>query len=151
MLTYEGVGYTEKFARNFDAVVARIRGQEAIEIVDGPDDVCRAWIEAPEAGEPHCALHRIGKRDRLALEAVGRLLGQELAAGWALVLTPDLLEELRARFRDGTLRQACAHCEWFDTCTAAAGAGFGNSLLALRRLPLAPDGPVGPPVRQRIG
>ena len=51
MLTFAGDGYTPEFVANFAAIVARIGAGEAVELVDGPDDVC-APLDGPD--DIHC-------------------------------------------------------------------------------------------------
>lgn len=126
MLTYLGRGYSPAFTANYDRVIGRLAAGEGIELVSGPDDVCAPLLCDPEA---HCRLGRIRDRDGAAALAVGTLLGRVLAPGDRLDLSPALLERLRAAFRDGTLRAACAGCEWSELCTDVAAAGFAGTRL----------------------
>lgn len=125
VLTYVGKGYTPDFVTNYDAVVARL-DREDVEIVAGPDDVCRPLLA--DAGA-HCRLDRVAARDRHALAAVSRLLDREIRIGVRLYLDPATLARLRAGFRADTIRQACRGCEWADLCTAVARTKFQGARL----------------------
>lgn len=132
MITYEGIGYTEKFARNFDAVVDRINQGETIEIIEGPDDVCQALIDDVDCKDCHCHLRRILRRDQFALDALGMYLSEDLRPGAQLTLSADRLGRIRAGFKDRTIRKACAKCEWEAKCSEAAAMDFPRSRLDLR-------------------
>lgn len=132
MITYEGIGYTEKFARNFDALVERICRGETIEITEGPDDVCQALIDDVDCVDHHCHLRRISIRDQLALGSLGKHLAEDLRPGARLTLSIDSLQKIRTGFKDRTIRQACAKCEWEGKCTEAAAMDFQNSRLHLQ-------------------
>ncbi len=116
------------FVANDDAVVARL-DREEIEIVAGPNDICRPLLA--DAAAP-CRLDRVTGRGRHALAAVSRLLGREVRAGASLRLDPTTLSRLRSGFRNGRLRRACP---WTDFCTAIARARFRGA-----RLDPAPQG-----------
>ena len=124
MLTFAGEGYTPEFVANFAAVVARIGAGEAVDLVDGSDDVC-APLEA--TGDTHCANASIGRRDRIALLALAE--GGLPVAQRPLTLNAAHIAALRAQFAAGTIRAACRGCEWTDLCTSIAAAGFVDSAL----------------------
>jgi len=124
MLTFAGKGYTPEFVANFAAIVQRIGAGEAIELIDGSDDVC-APLEA--SGDTHCANASVGRRDRTALLALAE-------AGLPVAIRPfaidaQRLAELRRAFAAGTVRAAYRGCEWSDLCTSIAADGFAASLL----------------------
>lgn len=125
VLTYSGKGYSPAFTENFDRIAARLAGGEAVSLVQGPDDVCAGWADAPEA---HCRNASITVRDEAAIQALQPLLGP-LKPGAALLLSPALVTALRSAFQAGAIRRACHGCEWADFCTAIADSGFGEARL----------------------
>ncbi len=133
LLTYVGKGYTPAFTANFDRIAARLSAGEAAELVAGPDAICAPLCAAGTAveanDEPHCRRASAARRDALALEAVRALLGQPLALGSRLTLTPSLQTRLRAAFADGRLRAACSGCEWHALCSAVAAEGYRGAKL----------------------
>lgn len=138
-LTYGGAGYTPEFTCNMDAVVARMgSGECEIELVAGPDDICAPMMQCREHPEFHCLEGRIDGRDAAALEGVNSVLASmagenglpgSLAVGGRLILTPRLVERLRAEFARGTIRAACHHCEWHPRCTERAAGGYQGARL----------------------
>ncbi len=117
LVTYAGKGYTPAFTENFDLIVERLRGGEAIAIVEGPDDICQPWLGEPDA---HCRRDSVALRDEKAAQDLGTLLGADIHTVSAL---PDLAT-LRAAFAKSVTRQACAGCEWFDLCSDIAAGGY---------------------------
>jgi len=133
LLTFVGEGYTPEFVANFDAIVRRIGAGEAIELIDGRDDVC-APLDA--TGDDHCASASVSRRDRAALLALAE-------SGLALDARPLRLERervaaLRDAFAAGTIRAACRGCSWADLCTSVAAGGYRGSPLGA-----APQGTTG--------
>ena len=63
LLTYVGKGYSAAFVANYDAIARRLSRGEHIEIVDGPDDICRPLLGEPE---PHCWRDSVIVRDEQA-------------------------------------------------------------------------------------
>ncbi|WP_260740069.1 DUF1284 domain-containing protein [Tunturiibacter lichenicola] len=127
MLTFVGKGYSPAFVANFEQVVRRIaQADEDVQIVQGPDDLCLPYLS--DAG-CHCHNTSVLKRDRLAAEAISRLLQRPLHAGVSLQISRSLVPTLRAAFADGTIRQACAGCQWKPTCDGVVQSGFAESCL----------------------
>jgi hypothetical protein len=127
MLTFIGKGYTPAFVANLEQVVRRLStGTETIEIVAGPDAIC-----APLLCEADCHCHRASvlERDRLATQAISALLARPLDPGAHLILTHADLDQLRAAFAAGIIREACTGCQWKPLCDNIAAAGFTNTLL----------------------
>jgi hypothetical protein len=146
LLTFVGEGYTPSFTRNYRRIAERLSGGEPIEIVEGPDDICRPMLGLPDA---HCRNESIHERDRHALGAIADLLGFPLGAGSVLVLDGDRLAGLRAAFAAGTIRTACDECEWSSLCTRIAREAFEGTLIQACR-PEATAGTVpGKPYRPR--
>jgi hypothetical protein len=120
MLTFAGEGYTPEFVDNFSRIVARIGAGEAVELIDGPDDVC-----APLAatGDAHCDEFSVSRRDREALRALAGA-DHPLSAARPLILDRAAIAELRAQFAAGTIRAACSGCSWFTLCSEIAAASY---------------------------
>ena len=125
MLTFAGEGYTPDFVANFAAIVARIGAGEAVELVDGPDDVC-----APLAvtADTHCDEPSVRRRDRDALRALA-VAEPPLSVERPLLLDAAAIAVLRAQFAAGTIRPACAGCEWYALCSEIAAAGYAAASL----------------------
>ncbi|PYE46037.1 hypothetical protein DFI02_101176 [Rhizobium sp. PP-F2F-G20b] len=121
MLTYIGKGYSPAFVRNYDAIAARIGAGEALDVVDGPDDICRPLLETPS---PHCFNDSVIARDRRAAADVAALLGCDIHAGVRLVIDAAEIALLRTHFAAGSIRAACAGCEWSGLCDRIATDGF---------------------------
>ncbi|AMD61669.1 DUF1284 domain-containing protein [Agrobacterium pusense] len=124
MLTYVGKGYTSGFVENYDRVADRLNaGEEDIELVDGPDDICEGLLCESHA---HCFNEGVVKRDETARVSVSVLLGETLAAGQRLQATPDFLAKMRLAFAAGDIRQACRGCQWNRLCDRIAASGFAG-------------------------
>jgi uncharacterized protein len=121
MLTYVGQGYSPAFTANFDAVVARLRAGEVVQLHEGPDDICQPLL-GTEA--PHCLGAGACERDALAAQDVARLLGRPVQPGDTIALDAAQLDALRAAFRSGEARSACTDCQWSALCTTVAEDGF---------------------------
>ncbi|MBN8932427.1 MAG: DUF1284 domain-containing protein [Rhizobium pusense] len=124
MLTYVGKGYTSGFVENYDRVADRLNaGEEDIELVDGPDDICEGLLCESHA---HCFNEGVVKRNETARVSVSVLLGETLAAGQRLQATPDFLAKMRLAFAAGDIRQACRGCQWNRLCDRIAASGFAG-------------------------
>jgi uncharacterized protein len=129
MLTFTGKGYTPAFVANFEQVTSRIAaGNEAIQIVDGPDDICQPLLAESTC---HCHNSSVVLRDRLAAEAISDLLHQPIRTGTNLLPHQNLLPALREAFVTGTIRQACTGCQWKPTCDAIAEDSFTKTRLRM--------------------
>ncbi len=124
MLTYVGKGYTSGFVENYDRVAARLNtGEEDIELVDGPDDICVGLLCESHA---HCFNEGVVQRDEVARLSVSTLLGETLEPGKRLRATPDFLTKMRLAFAAGDIRQACRGCQWIRLCDRIAASGFAG-------------------------
>lgn len=121
MLTFRGEGYSPRFVENFHAIIARLNAGATVVITTGPDDIC-APLCAAEGADCHCYAARNQVRDEQALADLAALLGHPLQPGGVLHLTPDTTHALRTAFADGSIRTACAGCEWYDLCSDVIGA-----------------------------
>jgi uncharacterized protein len=127
MLTFAGKGYTPEFVRHFESVVSRIAtGQEPIEIVEGPDEICSSLLAQADC---HCHNASVKLRDQQAAEAIGNLLQLPIRAGEQFIPDSNLIQNLRSAFAQGTIRQACSGCQWKSLCDGIAQAGFAESRL----------------------
>lgn len=127
MLTYAGKGYSPAFIANMTAIMGRIAGGEPIEIVAGPDDICAPLLAEPD---PHCHRESVAERDRLAAQALGAVMAAETPAERPVSsLDRSQLELLRATFRRGGFRVACAGCQWQELCRDIARNDFEETIL----------------------
>lgn len=147
LLTYVGKGYSAAFTANLDRVAARLAAGEMLELVRGPDDICAPLLPAacmpsaagrpaPAGPGPHCLGASVEARDAQALQALQQHLPQRPSPGSRLVLDVATLQELRALFAAGSIRQACAGCEWQDLCTSVAASGYVGVRLPSATAPL---------------
>jgi hypothetical protein len=121
MLTFAGKGYTPAFVEAYKAIINRLNDGEAIKLVDGPDDICVPMLNDPTC---HCHNESVRERDRLAARDIGLLLfGKPLSVG-PLRLSDEDIAKLRSAFQDGSIRQACTGCEWYELCTGIAQTDF---------------------------
>ncbi|OAM73928.1 DUF1284 domain-containing protein [Devosia elaeis] len=119
LTTYMGKGYTPAFTANYDRIVARVVAGEPVELVEGPDDICRPLLAE---AEPHCHNASVVERDRLAWDSVQPLLDHDRIG--PLTLNAAAIAKLRTVFRTGAIRAACTGCEWSELCDAVAESGF---------------------------
>lgn len=121
ILTYLGKGYTARFVETYTNVVTRLNAGEPIELVRGPDDICRPMLSEEDC---HCRNDSVAMRDDLALGQIGAVLDTDLKPGDTLALTREQVLVLRSSFANGSIRTACAGCDWQDLCTTIAESGF---------------------------
>lgn len=127
MLTHAGEGYSPEFNANFDRIAGFIAaGNQTIEVVFGPDDVCAPILADADC---HCRNASVLERDRLAAEALSELLHQPLNGGAKLEITGDMLDGMREAFARGTIRKACQGCQWSRFCNAVAKDNFAGTRL----------------------
>ncbi|MCS0495388.1 DUF1284 domain-containing protein [Ancylobacter sp. MQZ15Z-1] len=120
LLTYVGKGYTPAFVAHYERVVARLNAGEEAVLVEGPDEICAPMLE----GGHHCLKPRIAARDGEAIEALRSVLGAELRPGARVPLGREQVSAMRIAFAAGTIRGACARCQWSELCTGVAAEGF---------------------------
>ena len=123
VLTFIGKGYNAAFVANYMALARRLSEGEAIEIVSGPDDICRPLLSGDKA---HCRLESVVRRDDLATAAVARLLGRSVRAGDRIRPGRTLIRRFREAFAEGSLRTACHGCRWSELCSVVAASGFAE-------------------------
>jgi uncharacterized protein len=127
LLTYAGEGYSAAFTAGFDSIAARIGAGEDIRLVTGPDDICAPLLDSAEA---HCRLDSVAERDSRAADALSNLLARPIRPGERLTLDTLALKQMRQAFLAGSIREACAGCEWAASCTAIAAEGYRRTRLA---------------------
>jgi hypothetical protein len=130
VLTYRGYGYTPAFVANMSRVVAAIKAGAAVELTEGPDDICNGFTAACRDISDHdCSLASTMDMDRAAIASVRKVLPELKEECSAIVLTAERIEALRAAFAGGEIRQACKDCSWSDFCTAIAAEDFSGTKL----------------------
>lgn len=125
-LTFTGRGYSRAFERDFKEVIERIRQDETIEIVSGPDEIC---VSVKECAGSHCYEDRIAERDRLALLDISVSLGITLDVG-SVIKPRDLFHErFRHAYKEREVRSACFDCQWTDVCDTVVRNKFAKAQL----------------------
>lgn len=117
-LTYVGKGYNAPFVANYDAIAAALVNGEPVRLVAGPDDICAPLCDRGD--RPHCLGWRATRRDTQAARDLVPLIGVALSAGTRFRLDGRRLVRLREAFAAGTIRAACAGCQWHALCSAVA-------------------------------
>ncbi|MDQ0455115.1 DUF1284 domain-containing protein [Rhizobium paknamense] len=126
MLTFVGEGYSPAFIANYRRIAERLTGGEEIEMVEGPDDLCRPLCDSAEA---HCFRESVCERDAAAALAVSALLGRSVEAGVRFLPDAATITRLRQAFVAGSIRAACRECEWAYLCDDIAGKGYRGALV----------------------
>lgn len=111
---FRGQGYDAGFLEKL-AEVRRRALFEKVEVVDGPDEVCRAcpYLKEEQCTLPESSEAEIREMDRKALDILGLSLGSRLT--WP--------EETQAALQAGFARWArhfCEACSWRPVCEPAA-------------------------------
>ncbi|WP_422038716.1 DUF1284 domain-containing protein [Roseibium sp.] len=132
MLTFLGKGYTAPFVRNYTHIVDRLNSGEELEIVDGPDDICRPMLAE---ADHHCHQESIRDRDDIASRRIHELLELDIEPGQKFSLTHAQIEALRDAYADGMFRTACAGCEWQTMCSSIAAKNYRGCRLEPGRKP----------------
>lgn len=127
MLTFAGKGYSPEFVANFERIARLIAaGDQTVEIVFGPDDICAPILADSNC---HCGNSSVSERDRLAAEALTDLLKQPVRENTRLQLDHGTLDRMREAFAAGTIRKACQGCHWSPFCDAIARNRFTETRL----------------------
>lgn len=128
LLTYKGLGYTDRFVENMTAIAARIDAGAKVILHPGPDDICAALTPEDRAACNHdCAKPDTLTLDRLAEDATRAVLGHGLDA--VFQLTAEKVTRLRAAFAAGDTRAACEGCRWKTVCDGIVGEGFQGAVM----------------------
>jgi len=109
---FRGLGYSSEFTANMALIAKSLsdKPRQFVELVDGPDDICRLCPHLMATGE--CALEEqvlVKERDGIVLKMLGvwpgeRLSYHELAARLAAVADSSLP------------KKACIGCRWQNFC-----------------------------------
>ncbi len=127
MLTFTNEGYTPAFVRNFEEIARRISaGQEIIEIVEGPDDICSPLLAEQDC---HCHNASVAIRDHRASESLSLLFERPIQPSERILLDHETLSIMRKAFVTGRIRSACEGCQWSRLCDAIAENCFERTVL----------------------
>lgn len=128
ILTYRGYGYTPAFVANMTEIVADIGRGRAIQLIEGPDEICGGLTaEDRQACNHDCGQAETRELDRLAVEEVGALLGTDFSG--LVEIDEEKVTRMRAAFATRAIRSACRRCPWSDFCTGIAADGFAATKL----------------------
>lgn len=117
MLTFAGKGYTPAFVANYTAIIKRLNAGENIELVGGPDEICEPMLCEADC---HCHNDSVSQRDVAAAADIDEVLPDVDLTAATFSLSNNAISQLRARFKDGSIRNACMDCEWHGLCTDIA-------------------------------
>ena len=126
ILTHVGKGYSPGFTANMAALIERIANLEEIEIVGGPDDICRPILANKFA---HCHRKRVEARDRAACKQLSHVLSVSIGPGLPMKLDGATLRTLRKEFAAMRVRAACKGCRWNAFCGSVANKDYQGTLL----------------------
>lgn len=110
---FRGEGYNREFIENLENVIARAEKGAEIEVVEGPDDVCRACPSLADgrcSSEPAGGEAGVSELDKKAADHLGIGVGERV-----------LWREMTARVSvtpGGWLAGFCEGCAWEKACTA---------------------------------
>jgi len=150
LLGYRGKGYSESFCDNMTEIYERLRlhPETEIEIVEGPDDICRAF---PSDQISHCMNDSVFRKDA----AIVRLAGLGFAAasndGGSIPAGEDgsgaglrvgdraswaaLCEAVRSQVQPEDVKTICADCRWEPFGLCKEGVAHMRAQGDLRPLP----------------
>lgn len=127
LLGYRGKGYSDGFCANMTEIyeTLRLRPETEIEVIDGPDDICRAF---PTDQISHCRNESVYRKDRDILAQAGFEIGNR--ASWSFVLS-----RVAERVQPEDIRSLCADCRWEPYGLCKEGVAHIHGSQALRPLP----------------
>lgn len=104
LLGFRGKGYSEKFCLNMTAIYEQLRlhPETEIEIIEGPDDICRAF---PADQHAHCENRSVYRKDSVILEKVGASVGTVHTWG-------ELCGRVADRVVPDDIPHICHDCQW---------------------------------------
>ncbi|MEN3793564.1 DUF1284 domain-containing protein [Fulvimarina sp. MAC3] len=126
ILTYVGKGYSERFVQNYNQIAKRLNLGEAVEIIEGPDDICAPLLGD---GDAHCFRESVAERDRVALRNLSEVVARDLRIGRTIAIDAEWLATARSLFQAGSVRKACLGCEWHDLCSEVSSCGRAEVLV----------------------
>ncbi|MBJ6364046.1 DUF1284 domain-containing protein [Paenibacillus sp. GCM10012307] len=126
LLGYRGKGYSDDFCTNMTAIYETLRTKPdtVIEIIEGPDDICRAF---PPDQPHHCRNQSVYQKDNEILQAVGIEQGRIMT--WAEVV------QAASRVEPDDIRTLCSNCEWEPLGLCREGVRHIRQAGVLRELP----------------
>jgi len=124
MLTYAGKGYTPRFVKGYDRVVAEMKRGRPVELVAGPDDICAGLCGSRK--RTHC--HSCDVKDRDA-RTLRDFRARRLALAPAAPITIARLRRLRKAYASNDIRSACAGCSWKRLCDSLVVQDFAGCKL----------------------
>jgi hypothetical protein len=106
MLGYRGMGYSEAYAANMNAVHERLRKEPdtTVALVEGADDLCACF---PADRPYHCDSDTVSRRDAAVLERLGLQTGEALA--WS-----EVLRRIAGNVSPADVPAWCATCPWLS-------------------------------------
>lgn len=127
LLGYRGKGYSDGFCANMTEIyeTLRHRPETEIEVIDGPDDICRAF---PSDQHAHCHNDSVYRKDRDILARMGVAIGNRTS--WS-----GVLERVAARVRPEDIRSLCSDCRWEPYGLCKEGVTHIHGSRKLRPLP----------------
>ncbi len=114
---YRGEGYSEAFVSHLTGLIGRAEGGEPVEVVAGPDDLCRAcpWLKHGVCVHREGAEAEIQEMDEAALALLGLKPGAQVTWEGLRERLPGLMPVWRERF--------CRACEWRAVCLGQQAGG----------------------------
>jgi hypothetical protein len=103
LLGYRGMGYSADFCTNMTAIYEALRTKPdtEVDIVEGPDDICRAY---PADQNNHCE-GTVFERDREVLAKLGLTPGDKIS--WR-----TLCGKIKEDIAPEDIGHLCASCPW---------------------------------------
>lgn len=107
---FQGEGYSEEYVENLRNVLERADKKEEIEVVEGPDDICRA---CPSLKEDRCnhkngADLEISNLDNIAIKFLGVAKGEK-------VIWSNIKNKIKLAPKEW-LAAFCEGCDWENVC-----------------------------------
>jgi hypothetical protein len=105
---FVGEGYSDEFVDNMMNVVAALRGDVPVTVIDGPDVLCES---CPNLSADGCTLH--GDNSELGIRAQDRdVMGRLGISPGATLPWGDVLRRIRELIEPDDLDEICGECPW---------------------------------------
>jgi hypothetical protein len=129
LLGYRGKGYSDGFCANMTEIyeTLRLHPETEIEVIDGPDDICRAF---PSDQHAHCGNDSVYRKDRDILMQLGMAIGNR--SSWS-----EVLGRVAGRVQPEDIRSLCSDCRWEPYGLCKEGVAHIRGARELRPLPNA--------------
>lgn len=125
MLTYAGKGYTPRFVRGYDRVIAEMQRGRPVELIAGADDICAGLAGSRQRA--HCHSKDVKIRDAHTLR---EFRARRLALKPTAPITKARLQRLRKAYAENRIRGACAGCSWKRLCDSVVVQEFSGCRLS---------------------